>query len=173
MTSVCVFQWQCLCVGEMGCLRRAGHVQNRVSSAKRVGHGFFGQRVGHPLAVHYEAVFVSAGRQLRFLVPATASCGMQSLGFGLPLVESSGDANGGGRRMRKFKANGHEFGAGAVDVVMVFVVFHSFEFDWCLRRHLFAEHFRYDEDDKGSEKASASEEIYQGVTSGGKHGYYY
>ena len=157
----------------MGCFRRVGHLQNRVSSAKRVGHGFFGQRVGHPLAVHYEAVFVGAGRKSRFLHPATAPGGMQSLGFGLPVVESSGDANGGGRRMREFKANGHEFGLGVAGIVMVMIVFHSFEFDWCLRRHLFAEHFCYDEDDKGSEKASASEEIYQGVTSGGKHGYHY
>src|ERR1035437_6136275 len=37
----------------------------------------------------------------------------------------------------------------------------------------FTEHVCYDEDDEGSEKASASEEIYQGVTSGGKHGCYY
>jgi hypothetical protein len=36
-----------------------------------------------------------------------------------------------------------------------------------------AEHFCSDEDDEGSEKASASEEIDQGVTSGGKHGLYY
>ena len=34
---------------------------------------------------------------------------------------------------------------------------------------LFTEHLRYDEDDEGSEKASASEDIYQGVTRGGKH----
>ena len=95
---------------------------------------------------------------------------MQSLGFGLPLVESSRDANGSGRRMSKFKANGHELGAGVAGVVMVMIVFHSFESDWFLRRNSLAEHFCYDEDDKGSEKASASEEIYQGVTSGGKHG---
>jgi hypothetical protein len=75
--------------------------------------------------------------------------------------------------MREFKANGHEFGLDVAGIVMVMIVFHSFEFDWCLRRNLFAEHFCYDEDDKGSEKASASEEIYQGVTSGGKHWYYY
>jgi hypothetical protein len=50
---------------------------------------------------------------------------MQSLGFGLPLVESSRDANGGGRRMSEFKANGHELGAGALGIVMVMVVFHS------------------------------------------------
>src|ERR1022692_5064512 len=154
----------------MGCFRRAGHLQNRVSPAKRVGHGFSGQRVGHPLAVHYEAVFIGAGRQSRFLQPTTAPCEMQSLGFGLRLVESSRDANGSGRRMSKFKANGHELGAGVAGVVMVMIVFHSFEFDWFLRRNSLAEHFCYDEDDKGSEKASASEEIYQGVTSGGKHG---
>jgi len=37
-------------------------------------------------------------------------------------------------------------------------------------RNSFTEHFCYEKDDDGSEKASASEEIYQGVTSGGKHG---
>src|ERR1035438_250139 len=105
----------------MGCFRRAGYPENRVSSAKRIEHGFSGQRVGHPLAVHYEAVFVSAGRQSRFLHPATAPGGMQSLGFGLPLVESSGDANGGGRRMSEFKANGHEFGLGIAGIVMVMI----------------------------------------------------
>src|ERR1039457_4605443 len=78
----------------------------------------------------------------RFLQPATAPCGMQSLGFGLPVVESSRDANRGGRRMREFKANGHEFGLGVAGIVMVMIVFHRFEFDWCLRRYLFAETFR-------------------------------
>jgi hypothetical protein len=38
------------------------------------------------------------------------------------------------------------------------------------QRNSFTEHFCPDEDDDGSEKASASEEIYQGVTRGGKHG---
>jgi len=42
---------------------------NRVSPAKRVGHGFFGQRIGHPLAVHDEAVFVGAGAKA---VPSTS-----------------------------------------------------------------------------------------------------
>jgi len=48
---------------------------------------------------------------------------MQSLAFGLPLVESSRDANGGGGPMSEFKADGHQLPAGAADVVMVFVVF--------------------------------------------------
>jgi hypothetical protein len=95
---------------------------------------------------------------------------MQSFGFGLPVVESPRDANGGGRRMSEFKANGHEFWPGAAGVVMIMIVFHSCKFDWFLRPNSFTEHFCYDEDDKGSEKASASQEIYQGVTSGGKHG---
>src|ERR1035438_10103238 len=154
----------------MGCFGRTGHPQNRVSSAKRVGHGFFGQRVGHPLAVHYQAVFVGAGQQSRFRQPATAPGGMQSFGFGLPLVESSREANGGGGWMSEFKANGHEFGTRFTSVVMVMIMFHSCEFHWFLRRHSFAEHLRHDEDHEGSEKASASEEIYQRVTSGGKHG---
>jgi len=38
---------------------------------------------------------------------------------------------------------------------------------------LIYEHFCNHEDDEGSDKASASEEIYQGVTSGGKHGWNY
>ena len=38
---------------------------------------------------------------------------------------------------------------------------------------LLTEHFRNDEDDEGTEKASASEEIDQGVACGGKHGWYY
>src|ERR1017187_7358145 len=40
-------------------------------------------------------------------------------------------------------------------------------------RNSFTEHFFFDKDDDGSEKASASEDIYQGITSGGKHGLYY
>jgi hypothetical protein len=95
---------------------------------------------------------------------------MQRLGFGLPMVESPRDTNGGGRRMREFKANRHELGAGAFYVVVIFVVFHNCEFDWFLWRNSFTEHFCYDEDDEGSEEASASEKIYQGVTNGGKHG---
>jgi hypothetical protein len=55
----------------------------------------------------------------------TDTRGMQGLGFGLPLVESSCDANGGGRRMSEFKPNGHKLGAGVADVVMVVIVFHS------------------------------------------------
>jgi hypothetical protein len=50
---------------------------------------------------------------------------MQGFGFGLPLVESARNANGGGCGMSEFKANGHERGAGAADVVMVMVVFHN------------------------------------------------
>jgi hypothetical protein len=75
--------------------------------------------------------------------------------------------------MSEFKANGHELGSGAENVVVVMIVFHSCEIPGILWRHSFAERFCYDEDDEGSEKASASEEIYQGVTSGGKHGRYY
>jgi hypothetical protein len=37
-------------------------------------------------------------------------------------------------------------------------------------RNSFTEHFCYEKNDDGSDKASASEEIYQGVTNGGKHG---
>ena len=44
---------------------------------------------------------------------------------------------------------------------------------WRGQRNSSAEHFCYDEDDEGPEKASSAEEIYQGVTGGGKHGYYY
>jgi len=40
-------------------------------------------------------------------------------------------------------------------------------------RNSSTEHFGYEEDDDGSENASASEEVYQGVTYGGEHGVYY
>src|ERR1039457_2776540 len=95
---------------------------------------------------------------------------MQRLGFRLPVVKSPRDANGGGRRMCEFETNGHEFGTGAADIVMVMIVFHSGELDWFLWQKSFTENFCYDEDDEGSEKASPAEEIYQGVTRGGEHG---
>ena len=38
-----------------------------------------------------------------------------------------------------------------------------------IRPNSFTKHFGYDEDDDSSEKASASQKIYQGVTGGGKH----
>src|ERR1035437_310318 len=157
----------------MGCFRRAGQLQNRVHSAKRVGHGFSGQRVGHPLAVHHQTVFVSAGRQSCLLQPMTVPHGMHGLGSWLPVVESPGDINGAGRRVSEFKVDRFQLGTVAFYIVMVMIVFHSCEFHGFLWRNSFAEHFCYDEDDEGSEKASASEEIYQGVTSGGKHGCYY
>jgi hypothetical protein len=72
--------------------------------------------------------------------------------------------------LSEFKTNGHELGAGAAAVVMVMIVFHMCEFTWFLWRNLFTKHFGYYEDDEGSEKASASQEIYQRVTSGGEHG---
>jgi hypothetical protein len=93
---------------------------------------------------------------------------MQSLGFRLPVVKSPRDANAGGRRMSEFKANRHELGAGAWDVIVVFVVFHSGEFNRFLWQNSFTEHFCDEKDDDGSEKASASEKIDQGVTRGGK-----
>ena len=95
---------------------------------------------------------------------------MHGFGRGLPLVESARDANRAGRGMGEFKANGHKLRAGAPDVIMVMIVFHSGTFHWFLWRRSFAEHLCREEDDNGSEKAPASEEIYQGVTSGGKHG---
>src|ERR1017187_599115 len=124
----------------MGCFGRTGHLQNRVSSAERVGHIILRQRIGHPLAVDYETVFVRAGRQNRFLPPATPSCGMQSLGFGLPMVERSSDANSGGGRMSEFKTNGHELKARARGVVMVMVVFHGCELV-CLLAELICQAF--------------------------------
>ncbi len=75
--------------------------------------------------------------------------------------------------MSEIKANGHKFGTGAADVVMVMIVFHSCKSVWILRRKSFTEHLCHDEDDEGSKEASASEEIYQGVTRGGKHGGYH
>src|ERR1019366_6219927 len=150
----------------------ASHLQNRVSSAERVGHTILRQRIGHPLAVHYEAVFVGAGRQSRLLQPMTVSRGMHVLGFGLPVVESPGDTNGAGRRMSEFEVDRFQLETVAFYVVMVFVVFHSCKFNWFLWRNSFAEHVCYDEDENRSANASSEKEIQQGVTCGGKHGLY-
>ena len=111
-------------VGKMGCSRRAGHRQNRVSPAEWVGHRFSGQRIGHPSAVHNEAVFVGAGRQGCFLPPLADAGGMERLGFGPPLIEGSRDANGGGRGISEFKADGLQLQSGAGDVVVIVIVFH-------------------------------------------------
>src|ERR1700722_5314817 len=119
-------QRQILRVGEVGCLRRTGYFQNGVPSPKRVGYGFFGQRVSHPLPVHDEAVFVSAGSQRGFLEPMTVSQEMHGFGGGLPVVESASDANGGSRRMSKLKANGNECGAGVGEIIVVMIVFHFY-----------------------------------------------
>src|ERR1035437_8412861 len=91
---------------------------------RSVGHGFFGQRIGSPLAVHYEAVWLGAGCQSRFLPPVTDAGGMERRGFGLPMAESPRNTNGVGRRMSEFQANRHDLRAGAFYVVMIFVVFH-------------------------------------------------
>ena len=120
---VCVLQRQIFRVGKMSRFRRTRHRQNRVSSAKRIGHGFFGVRIGNPFAIHHQAIFVSAGRESRFLPPVADAGGMQGLGFRLPMIECSCDANGLGRRIRKFKTNRHELRAWSVVVVMI--VFHG------------------------------------------------
>jgi len=109
----------------MSGFRGSGHRQYRVSSAERVGHGFFGQRVGHPLTVHHQTVFVGAGRQVRVFQLMAFARRMHGFGGGLPLVESSRDAHRCGRGMSEFKANGHELNACARDVVVIAIVFHS------------------------------------------------
>jgi hypothetical protein len=60
--------------------------------------------------------------------------------------------------------------AGGFAIIMIFIVLHSCEFNWFLRQNLFTEHFCHNEDDDGSDQASAPEEIDQRVTGGGKHG---
>ena len=50
---------------------------------------------------------------------------MQGLGFGLPVVECSRDANGLGGRMSEFKADRHQLRAGTVGVVVIVIVFHG------------------------------------------------
>ena len=154
----------------MGGLRRTGHLQNRVSPTERIGHGLFGQWIGDPLTVHDEAVLVRAGSQGSLLQPATAPYGKESLGVGLPMVKASRDANADGRGMREFKVNWNQLRAGAPGVVMVMIVFHSCKFDWMLRWNSSTHHFCHDEDDDGSQKASSSEEIYEGIANGGKQG---
>ena len=82
-----------------------GDVQHRVGLPERVGHAFARFGVGHPLAVHHQAVFVGAGGQGRLLPPVTATEGMQGFAFRLPVIERSRNTNGGSRRVRELKAN--------------------------------------------------------------------
>ena len=117
---------QILRVREVGCVQRIGYFQNRVPSPKRVGYGFSGQRVSHPLPVHDETVFVGARGQSGFLEPMTAAREMHGFGGGLPLVEGASDANGGSRRMSELKANGNEFGAEVGEIIVVMIVFHFY-----------------------------------------------
>src|SRR6185312_356905 len=127
--SACLcFQWLMFCVDGLGCFRRSGHIQNRVSSAKRVGNGFLGQRIGYPVAVHHQAIFVVPGRQGGVLQPATAPRGMHGLGFGMPVVESSRDTNAGGSRVGEFEVDRLQLRLGVSAVVVVFVVFHGWAF---------------------------------------------
>jgi hypothetical protein len=77
------------------------------------------------MTVHHQAVFVSSGRQNRFLVPMAGARGMQGFAFGLPMVETPRDTNRVSRRVSEFKANGHQLGTGAVGVVMIVVMFHN------------------------------------------------
>jgi len=157
----------------MGCFRRAGHPEYRVSPPEWVGHGFLGEGIGDPLAVHHQAVFIGAGLQDCLLQPATARRGMHGLGFRIPVVERARDTNNSGSGMNEFEANRFRLRFGGLGVVMVFVVFHSGESNALLRHKSFPEHFCHDENDESSEQASTSQEIYQGVTDGGKHGLYY
>ena len=75
----------------------------------------------------------------RFFPPVAVGRGMQGLRLGLPMVERSRHANGGGFRIVKLKANGHELRTGtggiglATAVIMVLMVFHGGEFQWVRR----------------------------------------
>lgn len=66
------------------------------------------------MAVHHQTVFVVARQHGRVFQPMTAPLRMHGSGFGVPVVESARDANAIGRRMSEIKANGNEFGAGAL-----------------------------------------------------------
>src|SRR5271154_2732291 len=104
--------------------RWTGHFQNLISSAERVCNSFSRRRIGNPFAVHDEAVFVGAGRKGCFLPPIANAGGIESLGFGLPMIKCSRDTNSLGRRMSKFKTNGHKLWTDATGVVMIMIVFH-------------------------------------------------
>ncbi|MEJ0090042.1 MAG: hypothetical protein WDM80_09905 [Limisphaerales bacterium] len=153
-------------MSQMSGRRRAGHPENRVPTAIRVGHGFHRQRIGHPMAIDDQAVFICAGRQFSFFPPVAGARGMQRLGFGLPMVECPGEANALRRRMREFKANRYHLHIRSV--VVVVIVFHGGAFGFGFE--LFAEHFGDDENNQGSEKTAATEEINQRIAGGGKHG---
>src|SRR5688572_14142409 len=115
----------------MGRFWRACHRQNRIPPTERVGHGFPGQRVGHPDAVNHQTVFVGARCQRCFFPPVPNPGGMEGFGFWPPLIECSCDTNGGGCRMREFEPNGHLLWTGVGDVVVILVMFHDCMFLVC------------------------------------------
>ena len=74
------------------------------------------------MAVHHEAVFVGAGSERGFLPPVAGSGGIQRLGFRLPVVERSREADGFGRWMRELKTNGGQLQAGVLGVVVIVIM---------------------------------------------------
>src|SRR5579872_3827021 len=106
------------------------HLQNRVPSAERVGHSLLGPRIRQIFAVHHQAIFVSSRRQYRFFHPVAVSQRMHGLGLGMPVVESSRDANGGGGRMSELEMNRHGLGTIVSGAVMIMIVLHGCECDW-------------------------------------------
>jgi hypothetical protein len=99
---------------------------------------------------------------------------MHGFGFGVPVIEGARNANRGGSRMCELKANGHKLRVRSVailvaaSVIMILVVFHIGAMDWFICRHSFSKHFCEQENDDSSEKTSASQKIYQGITNSGK-----
>jgi hypothetical protein len=79
------------------------------------------------------------------------------------VIESSGHANRGGRRMSELKLNRNEFGTDAVAVAVIMVTLHNYQL-MSFWRNLFAEHLCHEENDDGSEKAASAKKIYEGVT---------
>ena len=92
-------------------------------TARRIRHGLTRVRIGNPFAVHDEAVFVGAGGERGFLPPVAGAGGMQRLGLGLPVIKAARQADRFGRRMRELKANGHQWRAG--DIIVMVIVFHD------------------------------------------------
>src|SRR5262249_17321593 len=65
-----------------------------------------GRRVGHPRTVHYQTVFVKAGRQSQVLEPSAIRDTDHMGRFWTPVVEGAGDGNRGGRRVFELNPNG-------------------------------------------------------------------
>ncbi len=111
------------------CSSRGLHAQDGVDTAKWIGGGLPGMRIGLIVPVHHHAVFISAGWQGQILHPPALAERNHRCRLGPPVVETPRDPDRRGSRMGEFDVNG--FGSGFVRrFVIRFFFFHAIIFLW-------------------------------------------